>query len=53
MTTMEFGIMDGFADVGRYHTAAEGYDQHIRDAVLAEQLRYRSLLLLRRAPEPA
>ena len=40
-TTLEFGIMDGFGDIARYATAAEGYDQHIRDAVLGERLGYR------------
>ena len=41
MVTLEFGIMDGFGDIARYASAAEGYDQHIRDAVLAERLGYR------------
>ena len=30
-STLEFGVMDGFGDIARYATAAEGYDQHIRD----------------------
>src|SRR5215475_1022984 len=33
--------MDGFGDIARYASAADGYDQHIRDAVLAEGLGYR------------
>jgi alkanesulfonate monooxygenase SsuD/methylene tetrahydromethanopterin reductase-like flavin-dependent oxidoreductase (luciferase family) len=41
VATLEFGIMDGFGDIARYATAAEGYDQHIRDAVLGERLGYR------------
>jgi alkanesulfonate monooxygenase SsuD/methylene tetrahydromethanopterin reductase-like flavin-dependent oxidoreductase (luciferase family) len=41
MPALEFGIMDGFGDVARYASAADGYDQHIRDAVLAEGLGYR------------
>jgi alkanesulfonate monooxygenase SsuD/methylene tetrahydromethanopterin reductase-like flavin-dependent oxidoreductase (luciferase family) len=40
-TALEFGIMDGFGDIARYTTAAEGYDEHIRDAVLGEKLGYR------------
>jgi alkanesulfonate monooxygenase SsuD/methylene tetrahydromethanopterin reductase-like flavin-dependent oxidoreductase (luciferase family) len=41
VATLEFGIMDGFGDIAGYATAAEGYDQHIRDAVLGERLGYR------------
>jgi alkanesulfonate monooxygenase SsuD/methylene tetrahydromethanopterin reductase-like flavin-dependent oxidoreductase (luciferase family) len=41
MATLQFGVMDGFADVATYATAAAGYDQHIADAVLAERLGYR------------
>ena len=41
MTTLEFGVMDGFGDIARYASAAEGYEQHMRDAVLAERLGYR------------
>jgi alkanesulfonate monooxygenase SsuD/methylene tetrahydromethanopterin reductase-like flavin-dependent oxidoreductase (luciferase family) len=41
MRTVEFGVMDSFGDIARYASAAEGYDQHIRDAALAEQLGYR------------
>src|SRR5579864_6931416 len=39
--SLEFGVMDGFGDIKRYARAAEGYDQHIRDALLAERLGYR------------
>jgi alkanesulfonate monooxygenase SsuD/methylene tetrahydromethanopterin reductase-like flavin-dependent oxidoreductase (luciferase family) len=41
MSTLEFGVMDSFGDIAHYASAAEGYDQHIRDAVLAEELGYR------------
>ena len=39
--SLEFGIMDGFGDVQAYATAAEAYDEHIRDAVLAERHGYK------------
>ncbi|HLY66210.1 MAG TPA: LLM class flavin-dependent oxidoreductase [Chloroflexota bacterium] len=38
---VEFGIMDGFGDVETYASAADAYEQHIADAVEAEQLGYR------------
>jgi alkanesulfonate monooxygenase SsuD/methylene tetrahydromethanopterin reductase-like flavin-dependent oxidoreductase (luciferase family) len=38
---LEFGIMDGFGDVQAYGSAADAYDQHIRDAVDAERMGYR------------
>jgi luciferase-like monooxygenase len=40
VTVIEFGIMDGFGDVDSYATAADAYEQHICDAVSAEQLGY-------------
>src|SRR5579883_262224 len=38
---MEFGIWDSFGDVESYASAAEAYEQHIADAVKAEQLGYK------------
>ena len=40
MNNIEFGIMDGFGDVDSYPSAADAYDQHISDALRAEQLGY-------------
>ena len=40
MTALTVGVMDSFGDIGRYSSVAEGYDQHIRDAVRAEELGY-------------
>jgi alkanesulfonate monooxygenase SsuD/methylene tetrahydromethanopterin reductase-like flavin-dependent oxidoreductase (luciferase family) len=41
MNTLAFGVMDGFGDIARYASAADGYEQHLRDAVTAEELGYR------------
>lgn len=40
MGKLAFGIMDGFGDVETYASAADAYEQHIRDAVHAERLGY-------------
>jgi alkanesulfonate monooxygenase SsuD/methylene tetrahydromethanopterin reductase-like flavin-dependent oxidoreductase (luciferase family) len=40
MATLEFGLWDSFGDVEAYASAADAYDQHIRDAVQAEALGY-------------
>jgi alkanesulfonate monooxygenase SsuD/methylene tetrahydromethanopterin reductase-like flavin-dependent oxidoreductase (luciferase family) len=40
VSKLDFGIMDGFGDVELYSAAADAYEQHIGDAVMAERLGY-------------
>ncbi|MPZ13497.1 MAG: LLM class flavin-dependent oxidoreductase [Chloroflexi bacterium] len=52
MAELDFGIMDGFADVAKYPIAADGYEQHLRDAVRAEALGYRYYFFIEHQNSP-
>ena len=53
MAQLEFGIMDGFADVATFPFAADGYEQHMRDAVRAEALGYQYYFFIEHQNSPS
>ena len=52
MANLEFGIWDSFGDVEHYPSAAEAYEHHIRDAVEAESLGFKSYFFIEHQNAP-
>jgi alkanesulfonate monooxygenase SsuD/methylene tetrahydromethanopterin reductase-like flavin-dependent oxidoreductase (luciferase family) len=52
VSTIAFGVWDSFGDIESYSSAAEAYEQHLRDAVLAEKLGYCSYFFIEHQNAP-